>query len=139
MFFHIYDLFSIPCLAVLHFFLNVIEFFTAIHKHFTFSSHICSFKPMTTCGLFLAIIILFPYLYQYDLKLYTLVFIYKIPMPIKCYIDSITYFTFVSHICSFTSMIPYIFLVCLSCVFENAYEVFIAIHKHFTFGSHICC
>ena len=43
--------------------------------------------------------------------------------------DSHKYFTFVSHISSFTSMIPYVFLVWQSyLLFANAYEVFTAIH-----------
>ena len=40
--------------------------------------------------------------------------------------DSHKYFTFVSHTCSFTSMIPYVFLVWQSFLFfVNAYSVFL--------------
>ena len=60
-------------------------------------------------------------------------------MPMKCSADSLKYFTFVSHICSFTSMIPLAFHVWQSyLLFANAYEFFTAIHKPFTFGRHIC-
>ena len=43
-FFHMYDPFSIPCLAVKFNFLQVpMNFHTVIHEHFTFGSHITSY------------------------------------------------------------------------------------------------
>ena len=40
LFLHIYDSFSIPCLAVIIFFYKGLWNFIAIHKHFTFGRHI---------------------------------------------------------------------------------------------------
>ena len=53
----------------------------------------------------------------------------------KSLVDCLMYFTFVSHICSFTPIIHLVFHVWQSYLFfANAYEVFTAIHNHFTFG-----
>ena len=56
----------------------------------------------------------------------------------KCSVDSLKYFTFVSHTCWFTSKIPQVFIVWqLYLVVANTYEVFIEFHNHFTFDSHM--
>ena len=47
-------------------------------------------------------------------------------------VDSLKYFTFVSSMFSFTSMIPLVFHV-----WQSYLVIFAAIYKHFLFGSHI--
>ena len=62
----------------------------------------------------------------------------QILMPIKCSVDSLKYFTFVSHIHSFTPMIPSVFHLWQSyLLFTNADEVFTAIYKYFTLKLYI--
>ena len=61
-------------------------------------------------------------------------------IPMKCLVDSLKYFTLVTHICSFIpdtlSVSFFGSHICFLCT--NAYEVFTAIHKHFTFYSRTC-
>ena len=74
------------------------------------------------------------YIHKYfTLKLYTHVYLYKMLMHMKCSVDSFKYFTFESHIWSFSSMIPLLFHVWQSHLFlANIYQVITAIHKYFT-------
>ena len=70
----------------------------------------------------------------------TLGTVYMCIKPRKCYVDSLKYFTFVCLICSFT---PNLFWIhCLAVIFvfffANAYHIFPASHKHFTFGRPYC-
>ena len=59
-------------------------------------------------------------------------------MPMKCEADNLKYFTFVSHILFLHMYDPFSIPVWQSdMVFAYGCEVFIAVHKHFTFGSHI--
>ena len=51
--------------------------------------------------------------------------------------DSYKNFTFVNHICSFTSMAPKVFFVWQT-FFAHAYEVFTTIHKYLIIGNHSC-
>ena len=77
LFFHIYDPFSIPWFGNhICFSTNAYEVLTAFHKDFTFGSSICLAD-------------MFLYLCQYFLKLYTLVYIYKILMCMLCSVDSL--------------------------------------------------
>ena len=54
--------------------------------------------------------------------------------------DSLNYSTFVSHICSFASMIPCLSFPCLAVIsfLQMPIKFLLLIHKDFTFGSHIC-
>ena len=54
---------------------------------------------------------------HFTLKLYTHVYMYRILMPVKCLVDSLKYFTFVSHICSLTTIIILVFHVWQSYLF----------------------
>ena len=56
--------------------------------------------------------------------------------PHEVFSNSHKKFTFVSHICSFMFMIPYIFLICQSYWFY-CQKHFAAVHKYFTFWRHI--
>ena len=56
------------------------------------------------------------------LKLSVYVYIYKKPMCMKRSVNNLKYLTFVSQICSFTSMVPYAFHVWQSyLVFANGF------------------
>ena len=112
--FHIYDPLSIPCLAVIF-----VCFFWPMHINFLIQSIKFNILAVivvlshlwTLMDSLFGRHIYFPYLCQYLLKLYRHVYVNKILMPMKCYVDSLKYITFVSLICSFISMIPLVFHV----------------------------
>ena len=64
----------------------------ASHKYFTRRSHIYSFKYMIT-HVFLVSQILFFLLSQYILKLYTHVYLYKMLIPMECWVPIILHLT----------------------------------------------
>ena len=125
-----YDILSIPCPWSYLLFANAYEVFTVINKYSTLGSHICSFTSQTTYG----------FLVWYNL--FSLFMIISFNIVNTCLSiqninvhevvsDSLKYFTFVNHICSFTFNELYLLSV-------NVYELFTAILKLFIFGSHIC-
>ena len=124
LFFHIYDPLSIPCLEVI-FIANSYDLFTTIHKDFTFCSHACSITSMTTYRFLVCQTYFFFFIYVNNFWNCTSMCTYtKDIMLMKSQVDGIKYFTFVGHICSFTTMIPLVFHIWqsyLSCFFMNVY------------------
>ena len=110
-----------------------VHFFITIHKYFTFGTHMCSFTFMTTYQFLVSHTYFFFLIYAHIFWNCKHLYKNKILMVIKCYAENLKYFTFVSHISSFTSMLPLVFHVWPSYLFfANANEVSTVIHKHFT-------
>ena len=113
------------------------EFSSIMHMYNAFDNHIYSFSSM----------ILMYYMYSRHISfslfipitfeiVHTFVSIQNANThDMLCYNHK--YFTFLSHILSFTSIIPLIFLIWQSYLFY-CHELFTAIHKCLTVGSHIC-
>ena len=101
-------------------------------KYYTFGNHIYSLSLMNTYVFFVCKTYFASCICTYNLNTANMCI-----MLMNCYVNSLKYFTFVTHICFFSSMIPLVFHVCWSYLFVclffgNFYEVFTAIHKHFT-------
>ena len=138
LFLHIYDPLIILSLAVTCVSCKCLRRCIAIHKHFTFGNHTCSFTSMTT---------------YWFLTWQTYFFLSVMPIPFEIvytcvYIQNtnahemLNWEPKILYISKpylyFTSMIPLVFDVWqLYLFFANAHDIFTAIHKHFTFDNHL--
>ena len=100
-----------------------------MYMHYGFGNHIYSFSSTITC-VFLVLQTYFPLIYANNFWNCSHMYIHQNTNAHEGLCHSHTYFTFVSHTGSFTSMIPQAFLVWLSYLcFPNMYEVFTAIQN----------
>ena len=106
-----------------------------MHMYYSVGNYIYSLYSMTTNKILIWQTYFGFYIYANNFRHCT----HKGIMPIEYSLDSLKYFTIISHIYSFTPRIPLLSHVWQSCLFfTKAYEDFTASNKHFTFGSHIC-
>ena len=100
--------------------------------YYALGNHIYSFSSMTTCIPCLADVYFSLFMSITFEVVQTCVSIQN-TVAHEWLSDSNKYFTFVSHICSLPSMIPFVFLVWWSHLFffSNTSEGFTVIHKYF--------
>ena len=108
-------------------FSNAYEVFNTIHKHFTFGNHSCSLTSINTYRFFVWQTYFLFLIYANMFWNYTHVYIYKIPMPMKCQFDSLKFF--VSHICSLHIWSHQYSMFGTHIFYANTYKVFTVIHK----------
>ena len=114
----LYDHLSIPCFTVIFMFWISPQVFL----QFINISHLAAIFVLSHLWPLIASLFCRHFFSKVMSISFEIVHTYKILMPMNYLVDILKYLTFVSHICSFISIIPLVFHLCQSCLlFVNAY------------------